>query len=114
MRKIVLLNKSETGLHLHVQTVMLSGTLMLLLMTANTFMLYSRPASRSEMVHVVVFPGILNSSCTPDTEIREKSKNHINSIICKHYIYFSSCFSVEKKIKAYYYIIYLPPGLLGT
>lgn len=54
--------------HLHVDTVMLAGTLMLLLMTANTLMLNSTPASRPEMVQAVVLPGILISNGTPYKE----------------------------------------------
>lgn len=59
--------------HLHVETVMLAGTLMLLLMTANTLILYSTPASRPEMVQAVVLPGILISNGTPDGETGKKT-----------------------------------------
>lgn len=59
---------NKRGLHLHVETAMPAGTLMLLLMTAKTLMLYSTPASRPEMVQAVVLPGILISNGTPDTE----------------------------------------------
>lgn len=58
-------------LHLQVQTVILAGTLIVLLMTANTLMLYSMPAWSSKIVQVVVLPGILISSCTPDREAGE-------------------------------------------
>lgn len=61
--------------HLHVETVMLAGTLMLLLMTANTLMLYSTPASRPEMVQAVVLPGILISNGTPDRETGKKKND---------------------------------------
>lgn len=59
-------------LHLQVQTVILAGTLIVLLMTANTLMLYSMPAWSSKIVQVVMLPGILISSCTPDREAGEE------------------------------------------
>lgn len=58
--------EQQREVRLHVETVMLAGTLMLLLITANTLMLYSTPASRPEMVEAVVLPGILISNGTPD------------------------------------------------
>lgn len=61
------------GLYLQVETVMLAGTLILLLMTANTLMLYSMPASRPEIVQLVVLPGILISNWTPDREMGKKT-----------------------------------------
>lgn len=63
-----ILSKQPRLLHLQVETVMLAGTLILLLMTANTLMLYSMPASKPEIVQVVVLPGILISNWTPDGE----------------------------------------------
>lgn len=66
-------SEQQREVYLHVDTVMLAGTLMLLLMTANTLMLYSTPASRSEMVQAVVLPGILISNGTPDRE-RERQR----------------------------------------
>lgn len=62
-------------LHLQVQTVILAGTLIVLLMTANTLMLYSMPAWSSKIVQVVVLPGILISSCTPDRETGEEIRD---------------------------------------
>lgn len=71
---------NSRGVHLQVETVRLAGTLMLLLMTANTLMLYSMPASRPEIVQVVALPGILISSCTPD---RETGKSFLKrSCVC--------------------------------
>ncbi|TNN37261.1 hypothetical protein EYF80_052579 [Liparis tanakae] len=53
-----------------------AGTLMLLLMTANTLMLYSTPASRPEMLQLLLFPGIRISSCTPDRETERQVDMH--------------------------------------
>lgn len=64
----------ESEVHLQVETVMPAGTLMLLLMTANTLMLYSTPASRLEMVQAVVLPGILISNGTPDRETNRRGQ----------------------------------------
>lgn len=64
--------KKQTRQNLQVQTVMLAGMLMVLLMTANTLMLYSMPASSPVIVQVVVLPGILISSCTPDKRVSQK------------------------------------------
>lgn len=71
---------NKRGLHLHVETAMPAGTLMLLLMTAKTLTLYSTPASRPEMVQEVVLPGILISNGTPDTEtgMRERQSVYIH------------------------------------
>lgn len=62
------------GLYLQVETVILAGTLILLLMTANTLILYSMPASSPDIVQVVVFPGILISNWMPDKEIEGKKR----------------------------------------
>lgn len=63
---------TPAGLNLQVKTAMLAGTLILLLMTANTLMLYSKPGSSPEIVQAVVLPGILISICTPDRETGKK------------------------------------------
>lgn len=63
--------------HLHVEIVMLAGMLILLLMTANTLMLYSTPASRLGMVQEVMLPGILISNWTPNRDKSEKKKIEI-------------------------------------
>lgn len=71
---------NKRGVHLHVETAMPAGTLMLLLMTANTLMLYSTPASRPEMVQAVVLPGILISNGTPDRQTgRRRQSVYINT-----------------------------------
>lgn len=54
-----------------------AGTLMLLLMTAKTLMLYSTPASRPEMVQAVLLPGILISNGTPDTETGRRNRQSV-------------------------------------
>lgn len=60
--------------HLQVEIVMLAGMLILLLMTANTLMLYSTPASRRGMVQELILPGILISIWTPNND-KSKKKN---------------------------------------
>lgn len=64
-------------MHSQVETVMLAGTLILLLMTANTLMLYSMPASRPGMEQEVVFPRSLISSCTPENHTSILTKDDI-------------------------------------
>lgn len=69
--------------YLHVETVMLAGTLILLLMTANKLMLYSMPASRPEIMQVVVLPGILISNWTPDRSMSIRAHRHITALLFK-------------------------------
>lgn len=64
--------------HLQVEIVMLAGMLILLLMTANTLMLYSTPASRPGIVQDVILPGILISNCTPNSDTSKKNKKNKN------------------------------------
>lgn len=91
---------NKRGLHLHVETAMPAGTLMLLLMTAKTLMLYSTPASRPEMVQAVLLPGILISNGTPDTETGRRKRQSV-------YIHMPFLWS---RLDAFC----LPPVLLGV
>lgn len=67
--------------HLQVEIVMLAGMLMLLLMTANTLMLYSTPASRPGMEQAVILPGIRISNWTPTSDTNIKKKTHRKNVL---------------------------------